>query len=145
MQEIDDRVPSAVRYPIEEVANRFGVPHFDMGNVAYLTSTAAYMLALALMEHQDGNTIDAIHSAGIEMQIGTEYTMQRPCVEYYIGWARGMGIEWKPAPGTSLLRAPVYAVDHDMPFKDNTVVPLGPSLQPINPTDSRDPMELSAS
>ena len=126
-------------------ADRFGLPHFEFGNVAYLTSTAAYMLALALMEHQDGDTIDVIHTAGIELQIATEYSMQRMCIEYYIGWARGMGIEFRPAPATSLLHAPVYAVDHNVPFKDNTAIALGPDMKPVSPTDSRDPMELAVS
>ena len=144
MQEADDRIPNSVRYPIEAIAERFGVDHFGK-NVNYLTSTSAYMLALALMEHMDGDTIDAVHVAGVEMQIGTEYSMQKPCLEYYIGWARALSIEWKPADGCGLLRAPVYAVDHSGPFKDNSFFPVGPSLNPITATESQDPMELTAS
>ncbi len=125
MQEVDDRIPTSIRYPFEEVRDAFGVPHFDLGKVAYLTSTAAYMIAHALLEHQNGDTIDAIHTAGVEMQIGTEYSAQKPCFEYYVGWARALGIEWKPAPGTEIIRAPVYARDHSKPFQDDNWRPVG--------------------
>ena len=133
MQEVDDRIPNSVRYPFEEVRDTFGIEHFDLGKVAYLTSTAAYMIALALLEHMKGDTIDAIYAAGVEMQIGTEYSMQKPCVEYYLGWARALGIEWKPAPGNSLLRAPVYARDHDKPYKDDNWRGIGADGQKLDP------------
>ena len=84
----------------------------------YLTSTSAYMLALALYEHLNGDTIDEVHMAGIEMAVGTEYSLQKPCVEYWLGRLAGSGVTIVRAPMTELLRAPLYAIDHEMPFVD---------------------------
>ena len=53
----------------------------------YFTSTAAYMLASAIDE---GATDIAIF--GIDMKGDFEYVRQRPCFEYFVGLARGMGV-----------------------------------------------------
>ncbi len=53
----------------------------------YITSTPAWMLALAIAE---GFT--TIGLFGIDMAQDIEYADQRPCMEYLIGLARGRGI-----------------------------------------------------
>ena len=119
-KEVDERIPNSVRYPFEEITERYGRPWVDGGKRAYLTSTSAYMMALALYEHdlavergdRDG-MISEIRIAGIEMQIGTEYFHQRACFEYWCGMAEGKGIKVVTSPyGTSLLMGPIYARDH---------------------------------
>jgi gamma-glutamylcyclotransferase (GGCT)/AIG2-like uncharacterized protein YtfP len=55
----------------------------------YLTSTCAYMMALAILE---GAT--AIGLWGVDMSVDDEeYFYQRPCMEQWIGYAKGRGIE----------------------------------------------------
>src|ERR1051326_9602101 len=71
-------IPHSVRYPIEAVVA-------DVGD--YLTSTVAYMLALAIHERRE-----AIHLYGVDMATNSEYAEQRACCEYLIGLARGRGI-----------------------------------------------------
>jgi hypothetical protein len=66
--------------PIEEMTEYFGREYF--------TSSMAYMMALAIM--QDPKRIKI---SKVCMSIDTEYYFQRACLEYYIGFANGHGIE----------------------------------------------------
>ena len=54
----------------------------------YVTSTPAWMLALAIAEG-----FKTIGLFGIDMAQDIEYNDQRPCVEYLVGLARGRGIK----------------------------------------------------
>ncbi len=114
----EDEFPSSVKFPIDEVAERYGKDHFGKKR-AYLTSTPAYMIALALLEHDKGDTVDEIRLAGIELAIGTEYYDQRPCFEYYCGIAVGRGIKMTLPPAdeyrSSILGAPVYPLEEPLP------------------------------
>ena len=120
MKEVDERVPASVKYPFDEITAMLGEipPETPDEPRLYLTSTSAYMLALALYEHLNGDTVDEMHMAGIEMAVGTEYSLQKPCVEYWLGRLAGSGVTIVRAPMTELLRAPLYAIDHEMPFVD---------------------------
>ncbi len=72
--------PEARRYPIEEICARF--------NIKYFNNTIAYMAALALMNED----LEDLALLGIDMAASTEYAHQRPCLEYYLGWASARGI-----------------------------------------------------
>jgi len=79
-------VPRAVRYPIEDVLKQF--PR------AYFNNTISWMIALAL--HQGYETIGIW---GVDMALDgvhgqSEYSHQRPSVEYFVGWADGHGVEF---------------------------------------------------
>lgn len=114
---VDPRIPTSVKYPYDEIVERYGRVWLNGKKRPYLTSTAAYMLALALYEHENGNTIDRIHLAGIELAIGTEYFHQRPCVEYWIARLEQAGVEYVPSPyGSGLLQGPIYAIEHNEPL-----------------------------
>lgn len=98
-------IPAAVRYPIEEV--------MDMGGM-YLTSSPAMMFALGiLMGYQ------RIGLWGIDMAADSEYNYQKPCMEYWIGIARGMGIEVVLPENCPLLRGNLYAYE-DLRAADRT-------------------------
>lgn len=124
---IDKRIPGSVQYPYDEIVERYGHAWITDKKRPYLTSTAAFMLALALYEHENGQTIDTIRLAGIELAIGTEYFDQRPCVEYWIGRLEQAGIEYIPSPyGQSILNGPIYAVEHFAPLKPESMgTPVG--------------------
>ena len=114
MKEVDERIPTSIRFPREDAIAKFG---------HYLTSTSAYMAALAIMEG-----VDEIRIAGVDMAIGTEYSHQKPCLEYLLGYARGMGIKvtLPPLPyACPMLNAPMYAVDYlDSPERGTHAVGL---------------------
>lgn len=98
--EVSAEFPSARPYPYEAVREAFGA-----GGRLYLTSSASFMLAHALLED-----IDEIRLAGIELSVGTEYFQQRPCMEYYLGIARQKGVKVVlPPVGCSIFQGEVYA------------------------------------
>jgi hypothetical protein len=113
--------PTAVKFPLRAVANRYGKLWFGKRQ-PYLTSTIAYMAALALLEHDRARSkkkqVDEILLAGIELSQGTEYYDQRPCFEYYLGIAVGRGIKVTLPPseryGSSILGAPVYPLEEPL-------------------------------
>lgn len=119
MQAVDERVPTSVRYPFEAVTEALGIPDVNGKKRLYLTSSPAWQIALVLYEHKQGQTISEIHTPGIEMLLGTEYARQKPCFEWWLGLAMGMGIQWvRPPGGSSLLSDGIYAVDYLEPLKN---------------------------
>ena len=90
MNEYRKQYQTSVRYPIEGVIEFFGRDYF--------TSTIAFMIALAIYEG-----FEVIDVYGVDLIVGTEWETQRQCAEYYIGWARGAGIEVHIPAASSLL------------------------------------------
>lgn len=78
MLEAHDDIPLSVAYPIKEITAMFG---------NYFTNSISYMLALAIYEK-----VDEIGVYGIDMAREHEAGWERPSIEYFLGWARGMGI-----------------------------------------------------
>jgi hypothetical protein len=79
MQDVDERVPNSVRYPLDEVLEQ--TPYH------YLRSTPAMALALAIyLGYTD------IWLYGSELSSGTEYTYQAINYAFWIGFAHGKGV-----------------------------------------------------
>jgi len=78
-------------YPKEEIVRRFG---------NYFTNTISWMIALAI--HKGYKTIGIF---GVDMAVSSEYHHQRPSCEYFIGLARGMGINVILPDEADLLKA----------------------------------------
>jgi len=87
------------RYPMEEVAEFYG---WEKG-AEYLATTPAYMLALAIMWHK----WDTVLFPGIDFywEHRAEALWERPCVEWYMGFARAVGIKLMVPDESSLLTA----------------------------------------
>lgn len=79
MQKKWDSIKNSVVYPIQKVIGAFG---------RYFTNTISYEIALAILM---GFKEIAIY--GVDMAVSGEYHHQRPSCEYFIGIARGLGIE----------------------------------------------------
>lgn len=90
MLEHYDDIPQSIPYPKDEIIKRFG---------SYFTTSISYMIALAIFV---GAT--DIHLYGIDMATNKEYQLERPSVEYYIGIARGLGINVYVPPQSDLLK-----------------------------------------
>ena len=75
LEELPD-IPTSVRYPIEKMHSH------------YFNNSIAYMIAYAV--HKGATVIDIY---GVQMAADAEYREQRPCCEYWIGYARGKGVE----------------------------------------------------
>jgi hypothetical protein len=83
VQEVTDELPNATRFPIEDFRRQYGT---------YVTNSISFMLGFALMQ---GAKQIALY--GVDMAYGSEYEYQRPSVEYFIGLARGAGVNvWVP-------------------------------------------------
>lgn len=96
MIETHPDIPASVRYPIEDVWPWKDIP-------PYLTSSVAYMLALAV-----AGDVNEIHLYGVDLSMCIEYHEQKACVEFWIGIAmeRGIKVHWPDSSG--LLFAPLY-------------------------------------
>jgi hypothetical protein len=80
MQEKHDDIPNSIKYPLDEMIERFGVRYFN--------STVDYEIALALSEGYK-----EIHVNGVNMAVDKEYGEQRPSCEFWLGVAKGMGVK----------------------------------------------------
>jgi len=95
--------PTAVRYPVERLIQKHGIDYF--------TSTVSFMIAWAIdcidMKVADtGNAYSdySIGVFGIDLIVGTEYEVQKACVEYWLGIAEGRGIKIVLPPQSALLK-----------------------------------------
>lgn len=68
-------IPTSIPFPIDEMPRK------------YFTNSIDYMVAYAI--YKGASRIDTY---GVVMEAGTEYAMQRPSLEYWIGRAEGAGI-----------------------------------------------------
>lgn len=100
MQDVNEDVPGCVRYPISTITDEW-----CRGRV-YLTSTLSHMLAYAIA-FESGAQIELY---GFEAESNTEYAVQRPCIEYWVGYGRGLGMSID-APGSHLLTGKHYGYE----------------------------------
>jgi len=65
MREHFPEVPKSVPFPFDEVASRYGVE--------FMTATLTWMMGLACMEHERGDTVGVIGLFGYDMALDSEY------------------------------------------------------------------------
>jgi hypothetical protein len=90
MQQKNPLVPNSVMYPMQEIVEKFGT---------YFTNTISWEIALAISEG-----FKEIKIYGIDMAVDSEYTHQRPSVEFFLGIALGRGIKVSIPPNSDLLK-----------------------------------------
>jgi len=74
------------QYPLRAVREMFTI---EPRTKPFLVSTPAYMLAFALLSQP---ALREIHLFGVDMTIDSEYEIQRPSCEFFLGVAHGRGI-----------------------------------------------------
>ncbi len=79
-------VPTAERYPIEDILQMF--PR------AYFNNTISWMIAWGLLQGYKTIGIWGVDMALDGVHGQSEYSHQRPSVEYFVGWADGHGVEF---------------------------------------------------
>ena len=72
------RLPTAIVFPYDEMP------------IKYFTNSIAYMIAYAI--HKGATEIDMY---GVALVVPEEYAYQRPCIEFWIGYALAKGIKVK--------------------------------------------------
>jgi hypothetical protein len=105
MTEKRDNIPNAISYPISEMATKYG---------DYFYSTISYMFALAIDE---GFTTIGIW--GIDLSHDSEYEYQKPSAEYFLGIARGQGIDLVIPPQSALIKGLYRYGYQEMPNNDD--------------------------
>jgi len=99
MQEAHPSIPYSVKYPLDEIT--------EMDGRRFLTSSTAFMLALAIYQG-----FDEIRLLGNDMDKWSEYSEQRTGVLYWIKAAEARGIEvWLP-DGCPLFTEPIYGYEN---------------------------------
>ncbi len=100
--------PLAKIYPLQEVVNFYNIP-------AYFNNTIAYMTAYALYMHD--KIITDLALIGVDMASDSEYAHQRPCCEFYIGYAKGQGVNLHMPDTCPLLKSSyLYGFDPFPPY-----------------------------
>lgn len=92
-----EEFPDSRAFPLGEVVEKFGRRYFTNG--------ISYMIALALLDKANGAAIDRLELWGVDMRHSEEYQIQRPCTEFWLGVAQGLGIEVFIPPSAGLLTA----------------------------------------
>lgn len=93
MQDRYPDVPASIKYPFETM-----IMEFPRG---YMTNTACYMIALALMQG-----VTHLGFFGVQYSSESEYGPQRGSMEYWMGLAEGRGVHLCIPPGNDLLNRP---------------------------------------
>jgi len=91
MQKRFEDIPMSVPFPRQKIVEKYG---------SYFTNTISWEIALAI-----DLGFKEIRLYGVNMANDVEYASQRPSCEYYIGLARGMGIEVYIPPESDLLKS----------------------------------------
>jgi hypothetical protein len=110
MQQHYEDIPASVALPVQEMAAKC----FQADEGLYFTSTPAYMLGLAILEG-----FEEVHLYGIDLLQEGEYAYEKPCVEYLVGLARGMGITVYIPRQSALCKAGFVYGFSDLPQSDS--------------------------
>jgi hypothetical protein len=102
------KVPSSVRYPIEDITEDLFGNRLLRGDepTDLYSSSADYMLAMAIYEG-----FDKIELYGVEMGSSTEYKYQREGASYFIGAATGRGITVQIPPKSIIMKSKKYGYE----------------------------------
>ena len=105
MLEHDESIPGSIVYPFEDIINSFA-PNEE--NVKYFTCSFGYMMAIAIwMGYKE------IAPYGFCMTSETEYAMQKPCGEFWMGVCVGRGIKLTLPKGSPMLGQTVKLYGYD--------------------------------
>ena len=99
MQEMYEDIKPSVKYPYNEMISKYG---------RIFASTFDYMMALAVEEKYT-----KISLYGVDLALYQEYEHQRPSAMYFIGLARGKGIDVWIHPESGLNKESNYAYSVD--------------------------------
>lgn len=95
---------NSITYPLKRISKKFGTEYFS--------DTIAYMVAFALdyaTDVVDGKVVlngkcNCLRFYGVDMHEFGEYGLEKGGIEFWIGWARGLGMEVEISLGSTLLR-----------------------------------------
>jgi len=87
-------IPASVPYPLQDVLSKKVLPHGKpISEEAYYNNSISWMIAWAILEGYRTIAVYGVDMALEGVHGQSEYGHQRPSVEYFIGVARGLGID----------------------------------------------------
>jgi len=107
MHEQYEEIPGTVRYPIEMMTQKYR---------RYHTTSITYMLAWALHSFLETGSPRLVLMAGVHMAAREEYTVQRPCCEYWIARLEQAGVHVDIAGGAILTSSGLYGYENYDPL-----------------------------
>lgn len=111
-------IPTAQRYPLEQVLRMF--PR------AYFNNTISWMIAKALVDGYETIGIWGVDMALDGVHGQSEYSHQRPSVEYFVGWADGHGVNFYIPTESEICKAGfLYGKDNIDPLRRKLTDRLG--------------------
>lgn len=117
--EYKQHMPAAVEFPWRQIVKHWG--GYFTNSISWLICFAADEITRAIKRETGKASLGpedyrafgaAIGTWGVDMATATEYEHQRPSCEWFLGWARGMGIDVVIPDECDLLKtARLYAVE----------------------------------
>lgn len=94
MWEHHTEIPASVAYPIHDVLTHKVLPHGKpISEEAYYNNSISWMIAKAILDGYKTISVFGVDMALEGVHGQSEYGHQRPSVEYFVGVARGLGID----------------------------------------------------
>ena len=104
MQKREPDIPCSVEFPKDAIMEEFG---------NYFTNSISWEIALAIYEG-----FSTIYLYGVDMATDSEYAYERPSVEYFLGWAKGRGINIVVPEKSDLLKTMwLYPFEDSAPMR----------------------------
>lgn len=103
----EPQFPTSIAFPFEEVFELTKNIKLQGAPLRYFTSSPAYALALAILQ---GRSHIELH--GIEL-VEHEYTKQKDCIAFWLGYAAGRGIEVDLHCMEGIFKRPLYGAQRE--------------------------------
>jgi len=104
MMDREPDIPYSCRFPKEQLLDKFR---------RYFTNSISWEIALAIYEG-----FKKIYIFGVDMAQDSEYAFERPSVEFFCGYAEGVGIELIVPEKSDLLKSAwLYPFEDDSPIR----------------------------
>lgn len=109
-------IPASVAYPLHDVLAKPILPHGKpMSEEAYFNNSISWMLAKAILDGYKEIAVFGVDMAIEGVHGQSEYGSQRPSVEYFVGIARGLGIDVRLHEESEICKcAYLYGYDNQM-------------------------------
>lgn len=119
MWDVHPEFPASVAYPLKEVLTRPALPHGKpLSEEGYFNNSISWMLALAILEGYREIAVFGVDMALEGVHGQSEYGHQRPSVEYFVGVARGLGIDVVLHEESEICKcAFLYGYDNTQPLR----------------------------
>ena len=106
-----EMIPNSVVFPLPQMVKFFAEEkQLGLQFARYLTNTISIEIALAIFEG-----FKEIFVYGVDMAVGTEWQNQRPSCEFWLGLAKGMGINiYIPAEADLLKTRFIYGFEEPL-------------------------------